>query len=181
MENETARMKANLRRAYELGRLRMALRPALLVIPMVALSLAFCHHAALTMAVGLGLFALAVAFGWRGRTDARAVLPGLLAGTVPLVLPMLLRGSGHCCVNGACWSMCMVGCVAGGLAAGIAVGLAAAIHATERWTFLVAATAVAGTAGILGCATAGTAGIAGMVLAVVATSLPVALVARARV
>jgi hypothetical protein len=178
---DTANLRARAKHAYELGRLRVAARAAAAVIPMVALSLVACDRPALTFAAGATLLALAVAFRWRGETWGRAVTPGLLAGSVPLLLPLLLRSSGHCCVGGeVCWSACMIGCIGGGILAGAAIGIASAVEKEHRWAFLSAATLLAGFAGMLGCAVVGVAGMAGMALAVVATSLPVAMVARMR-
>ena len=126
------------------------------------------------------LFVLAACLRARGQVYGRALLPGLLAGSVPLVLPLLLRAAGHCCIGGACWSLCMVGCIGGGLLAGIAIGLRAAAEREERATFLLVATLVAGLTGVLGCAMAGASGIAGMVIATAAAPWPVAIAARAR-
>jgi hypothetical protein len=104
----------------------------------------------------------------RGQVYGRALLPGLLAGSAPLVLPLVLRASGHCCIGGACWSLCMLGCVGGGLLAGIAIGVVAGGEEEDRGTFLLAATLVAGLSGVLGCAMAGLSGIAGMVISIAA-------------
>jgi hypothetical protein len=72
----------------------------------------------------------------------------------------------------------MLGCVGGGLFAGISLGLASAAQKDRRFTFLGAATLLAGLAGLLGCTLVGVAGMAGMLAAVVAVSLPLAIVMR---
>jgi hypothetical protein len=118
--------------------------------------------------------------GWRGQVWGRAVVPGLLAGSAPLVLPPLLRSAGHFCIGNGCWSICMLGCTLGGLLAGIAIGVASAAEKEGRAKFLCAATLLASLAGILGCAIVGAAGMAGMALAVLLSSLPTAAVARLR-
>jgi hypothetical protein len=74
----------------------------------------------------------------------------------------------------------MLGCIAGGVVAGAAVGFASAREKEQRWLFLSAATSLAAIAGVLGCALVGAAGIAGMALAVVLSSLPVAVAAQRR-
>lgn len=175
-----AHRRNQVRRAYELGRVRQGLVAAVPVVVMVALSLLVCRRPALTLGAGAVLFVLAVALRARGQVYGRALIPGLLAGSAPLILPLLLRASGHCCIGGACWSLCMLGCVGGGLLAGIAIGVTAAAQAEERGAFLITATLVAGLAGVLGCAMAGTSGIAGMVIAIAAAPLPVTLATRAR-
>ncbi len=170
------------RRAYELGRLRRASRAALIVLPMIGLSLVACSSTELSLGAGAALLLVAIGLGWRGQAYGRAVVPGLLAGSVPLVLPLLLRGGAYCCIGGGCWSVCMVGCIGGGLVAGASVGLAAAAERerAERAIFLLGAATLAGLAGVLGCAIVGAAGIAGMVSAIVVVSLPVAAASRLR-
>ena len=95
-------------------------------------------------------------------------------------MPLLMRAGGHCCVAGACWPICMIGCIVGGLSAGLMIGFASALERDQRGAFLIAATAVAGLTGMLGCAMVGAAGMAGMVLAVIAASWPIAMLSRAR-
>jgi hypothetical protein len=168
------------RRAYELGRWRHGLGAAPAVLVMVALSFGLGGNPALASAAGVALLGLSVVFGWRGQVWGRAVLPGLLAGSAPLVLPPLLRSAGYCCIGNSCWSFCMLGCTMGGLLAGVAIGFASAAEKEGRGKFLCAATLLAGLAGILGCAIVGAAGIAGMVLAVILSSVPTAVVARLR-
>lgn len=172
--------RANVKRAYELGRLWHGARVALVVLPMTALSFVACGKPVVTALAGLTLLGLAVGFRWRGQTFGRAVTPGLFAGTASLVLPLALRTGGHCCIGGACWSTCMLGCIGGGILSGVAIGLASASEKERRWTFLISATLIAGFAGMLGCAIVGAAGVVGMAFSVVATSLPVVAIARLR-
>jgi hypothetical protein len=172
--------RARARRAYELGRWRLALRVAPAVLGMLVLSFRVGSHPVLTVLAGATLLGLALAFRWRGQVWGRAVMPGLLAGSAPLVLPPLLRSAGHCCIGNTCWSFCMLGCTLGGLLAGVAIGVASAREKEGRLKFLGAATVLAGLAGSLGCAIVGAAGIAGMALAVILSSLPAAAVARLR-
>lgn len=164
------------RRAYELARWRHGLRAAPAVLLMIAVSFGVGGRVPSTLAAGAALLCLSVVFGWRGQVWGRAVMPGLCAGSAPLVLPLLLRSSGHGCIGGSCWSFCMLGCTLGGLLAGIAIGLAAAAQNEGRARFLFASTSLAGLAGVLGCAIVGAAGITGMALAVVLSSLPTAVV-----
>lgn len=168
------------RRAYEFGRWRHGLRAAPAVLAMVGLSLGAGGSAALAASAGVALLAVAVACGWRGQVWGRAVVPGLLAGSAPLVLPPLLRSAGYCCIGNVCWSFCMLSCTLGGLLAGVAIGVASGAEKEGRAKFLCAATLLASLAGVLGCAIVGAAGIAGMALAVMLSSLPTAMVARLR-
>jgi hypothetical protein len=66
----------------------------------------------LSLVAGAALLLAAIGLGWRGEAYGRAVVPGLLAGSVPLVLPLILRGGSYCCIGGGCWSVCMVACIA---------------------------------------------------------------------
>ena len=177
---DTADARADCRRAYELGRARLGLGTAWVVAPMVALSLLVCTRPLLTLATGACLFLVAAALRWRGEVYARALVPGFLAGSAPLLLPLLFRSASHCCIGGVCCSACLLGCIGGGVIAGVAVGLAAALERDQRGVFLLSATLVAGLAGMLGCAIVGLSGIAGMMIALAVTSLPVTLAARAR-
>jgi hypothetical protein len=129
--------------------------------------------------VGLALFALVTVLSWRGQSYGRAVMPGLLAGSIPLLLPLALRSTGLCCVGGVCLPLCMIGCTVGGLAAGVSLGLRSAAEKDHGWTFLAAAVAIAALAGMLGCVIVGAAGVAGMATAVLLASLPTAVAARA--
>jgi hypothetical protein len=173
-------LRRGARRAYELGRLQRAVSTALVVLPLLALSLVLCRQPAVTLLAGAVLLALAVGFRWWGGAPGRAVLPGLLAGSAPLVLPFLLRTSGYCCVGGVCWSVCMLGCIAGGAFAGAAIGITSILEPERRWQFLAAAGSLAAIVGVLGCALVGAAGILGMAVAVVVSSLPVAAMAQRR-
>lgn len=177
---EHASLRARAKRAYELGRLRMATRITLPVAAMIAVPLLGGQALASTALAGAVLLALAVGFRFRGQVLGRAVTPGLLAGSAPLLLPLLLRSSGHCCIGGACWSICMLGCIAGGVLAGVAIAWRSAAEKEQRWTFLGAASLLAGAAGVLGCAVFGYAGMTGMAVAVVVSSVPVAVVTRLR-
>jgi hypothetical protein len=173
-------LRVRARRAYELGRLAYGAKAAWLALPMLVLALAVSTRPWLAWSAGLLLLALAIGLRWSGGAVGRAVIPALIAGLPPLVLPPLLRAGGHCCVGGVCWSLCMVGCILGGACAGAMVGLAASAEREQRGSFLLAATSIAGLAGVMGCSVAGSSGMAGMALAVLATSWPVALLSRAR-
>lgn len=172
-------LRRQARRAYELGRLRMALRDAWPVLPMVALSWWLSRTTPLViLSTGALLLVSVIGMRFRGGVYGQVVTPGLLAGIAPLLLPLVLRSSGHCCIGGACWSLCMLGCIGGGMFAGVSIGVTAAAQPQERWVFASAASLLASLAGMLGCTVIGTAGIIGMAAAVLATSLPVAWVAR---
>jgi hypothetical protein len=168
------------RSAYERGRFVHALRAAWLALPMIALSVSLTQRPALSLGAGSVLLLLALALRFRGGPSGRAVMPALTAGLVPLLLPMIMRMGGHCCIAGACWPVCMIGCIMGGVAAGLMIGFASALEREGRGAFLVAATLISGLSGMLGCAIVGAAGMAGMLLAVIAAAWPVAMLSHTR-
>lgn len=168
------------KRAYELGRLQLGLVAAWPVIPLTVLSAVVCGHITTALSIGALLVVVAVVFRARGQAYGRALVPGLVAGAAPLVLPLVLRTAGHCCVGNACWPVCMLGCIVGGFLAGLSLGVTAAAESDHRGAFMLASTLVAGLVGMLGCAISGFSGVVGMAVAMLATSLPVSLVVRAR-
>lgn len=177
---ETTDLRARCKNAYERGRVRRGLRASWPVLPIAALSLLLTNRPMFTLLVSAILMFLAVSLSARGLAYGRALVPGLCAGAAPLVLPLLLRNAGHCCIGEACWQVCMLGCIGGGFVAGIALGSATASQPENRGTFLLSATAVAGLVGMLGCAISGMSGVIGMAVAMLITSLPVSFVVKAR-
>lgn len=167
---ERARLLA--RRAYERGRLRLGLLPALLTLLFTLISLSLGREPLYSGAIGLGLAAIAVLFTYRGGIPGRAVLPGLVAGMPPLLFPWALRSVGHYCTSGSCHSLCLLGCVSGGLVAGFLLGKWAT-NQSARYTFLASGGILATGAGLLSCTMAGAAGMVGMSAALVLSSVPI--------
>jgi hypothetical protein len=168
------------RSAYERGRVLHGLQASWLAVPMIALSLTMAPRPELSLGAGALLLALAIGLRFRGGPSGRAVVPALLAGMAPLLMPLLMRAGGHCCIAGACWPVCMIGCIVGGASAGLMIGFTSVLEREALGEFLIAATVIAGLSGVLGCAIVGAAGMAGMLLAVIAASWPVAMLNRAR-
>lgn len=162
--------------AYELGRLRLGMFPAFVAVAMTGVSFIMDSDVWLAAGVGSSLLALALVLTSLGGVYGRSVMPGLLAGTAPLVFPLALRSWGHCCSGGSCYSFCLAGCVSGGLVAGFALGKIA-ISERRRFAFLGSASLFAAGLGLLGCGMAGAAGMAGMALAIALSSLPVVALA----
>lgn len=177
---EAIDLRARCKQAYERGRVQLGVRAAWPVFPIAALSALLTDRLAVTLTVSAILIILTVSLSARGLAYGRAVVPGFVAGAAPLALPLLLRSSGHCCIGQACWQVCMLGCIAGGFVAGLSLGLGTAAQRDGRAAFLLSATAVAGLVGMLGCGVSGISGVIGMTVAMLATSLPVSFVAKAR-
>jgi len=159
------RLERRARRGYERSRLQRAL---LGVVPIAVLAgVLFClgvhPHPQLMLAISAGVFVLGAALLWYGRDPARAVLPGLAAGFLPLCFALCTRHLGHMCTDAECIAMCLPACAAGGVLAGAVVSWYGASRARTVW-FWVAASGVALLTAAVGASCAGYRG----VLAVVA-------------
>lgn len=167
------------RRAYERGRARLALRGAAVVLPMTVTSLACCNRPAVSLALGACLFAVTALALFRGSLQGRAAGAGLLAGTVPLLLPLAVRWSGHGCCADGCDGTWVGACLGAGLLAGALVG-AAARRERRPVPFLLVAGSLAAVAGAMGCVPAGVGGVIAMMGAMLVASAPQAMWAPAR-
>lgn len=147
-------------RAYELGRWRYALVgfAPVLVLPVMVLCLEGLTFR--TGALGMALFLAGVFVLWRGQDAGAGALPGVAAGTVPLVAALCTPNL-HVCTGETCMSLCLAACTGGGLIAGAAVGLAWRRSQRGRVALLVAA-ALCLITGALGCGCVGYAGVLGM-------------------
>src|SRR6478609_8999142 len=106
-------------RAYERGRLRAAARVAWVLVP-VALVCALGTGAGEACAcLAVLLFSVALYLRWRDRLGVDAVSAGLFAGSLPLVVGLLLGRLGPAYENAPFWSVCTALCVAVGLPPGI--------------------------------------------------------------
>lgn len=168
---------ARARRAYELGRVRAALRIAPLVFAAAAAALACGRPPFSTCALAGLLLTLALGLSIAGGAGGHAVMPGLVAGTVALACPVLLHTVGHACLGPSCMTLGIPACIAGGAGAGALIALRAAGEESSG-RFLLSAVAVAGLMGALGCSLAGAAGVLGMLAGIVAAGAPVLLARR---
>jgi len=176
--NESAvALEVRARRAYELGRLRAALRVAPFVLAGAAAAVACGRPAALTGALAGTLLVVCVGVSYAGGPGGRGVVPGLIAGAAPLGMPLLMATLGHACFGPACMSLCLPACVVGGAIAGVVIARSAASREPDR-RFVAAAVAVAALTGALGCTIAGVAGVLGMLAGTVAAGAPVLVAAR---
>lgn len=171
-----AALLARARKAYELGRLRWALRILPAVLLAGAAAVACGRPLDMSCLLCGALFALGAGLLFYGGPAARAVRPGLWAGVPALALPLLVRTLGHVCLGPSCMQLCMPACILGGVAAGVAIGLLGA-REERPLPFMVPALVIAALLGSLGCAIAGLAGVLGM-LAGLAAGLPILVTAR---
>jgi hypothetical protein len=176
-DDRDAGLKARARRAYETGRLWHALRRALWLLPLAAVSrLGCCADPVAVIVCGAALFTAVTLFLWRGGDYARGVGPGILAGVAPLLLPVVVQTSGHLCAGGRCLFY-PGACLAGGLAGGLALAFLAPRPVAGNGVAFMAACLVAGLTGAIGCLLYGVIGFGGMAVGLLLGAVP-ALVAR---
>jgi len=151
-------------RHYELGRLRMALRVAIVLLPIAAACLLepVGREAALCCAVLLLLGSVWLRF--RNRAGVESVTTGLLAGGIPLVALSLITRVDPGCATAGTLSFCTGFSLAVGAVAGAVVALRESGSITGNWPFTVAIAVL--TAG-LGCARLGLAGLVGVAVGIV--------------
>lgn len=148
------------RRGYELGRVRRALlgvAPLLLIVPLAACSTA---RPASTLLFGAATFAIGALLLWYGRDPQKAVLPGVAAGLVPLVMALCANRMHYCGPDG-CTSLCVPACTLGGVLAGLVVARVGHVRRARVWYWL-SASGLALLTGAMGCSCIGYSGIFGL-------------------
>ncbi|HWL84231.1 MAG TPA: hypothetical protein VNO21_00330 [Polyangiaceae bacterium] len=154
-----AEHRARLR--YEWGRVRRALIGFAPILILVGGAVATARHRSLTACFGLATFVVGVAMLWYGRDLKRAVLPGIAAGAVPLVMALCASHVEHGCIGDGCMMLCVPACTAGGVIAGLAVSSIANARHRGVW-FWVSASGIALLTGAMGCACPGYLGVVGL-------------------
>lgn len=167
---DRAQVRRHARVAYELGRLRLALLGTAPVMVVVAGAAWVTHRQVSTIWFGAATVAAAATMLWYGRDPQRAVLPGIVAGLVPLGLALCANHVHGCTIDG-CSSLCLPACALGGVVAGLSV---ASVGNQRRAGvgFWVSASGLALLAGAMGCACVGASGVAGLVIGFMAGTVP---------
>jgi len=146
---------------YEWSRTWRALlgfSPAVVLVIMAAW---LSQRTASALAFGSLMFAIGALLLWYGRGLNRAVLPGLLAGLLPLSSALCANHMGHVCTGGACVSLCLPACIVGGVGAGLFVAFLARSKG-RGVRFLLAASTLALLTGAMGCGCIGFSGVIGL-------------------
>lgn len=158
------RLERRARRRYERARVKRALLGVLPLALLVAviLGLRLHPHPYVMLALGAGAFAGGAGLLWFGREPARAVLPGLIAGLLPLWLALCARHWGHMCTDSECVEMCLPVCAAGGALAGLVVNWYGALRG-RTVSFWVAASSMTLLTGAVGATCAGYRGVLSVV------------------
>jgi hypothetical protein len=157
------RVEQRARVHYEFARMRRALLGFAPVLAVVAAAALLAKHPSTTVAFGIATFAAGTVLLWYGRDLRRAVLPGVAAGFVPLVLALCANHVGHACMGDRCMALCVPLCATGGAVAGFAVA-AVGIRRRSGIGFWLAASALALLTGAMGCSGVGYAGLVGLAL-----------------
>lgn len=178
MSAELNRLEQRALREYEWARLRRGLLGATPMLLLAVVAGYVGSHMRAAVLVGTAVFATAAALLWRGQQLKRAVVPGVLAGLVPLTFALCATRVGHVCMGDSCMSFCVPACTAGGVLAGAAVTWSAARSDRSGW-FWTGASSLALLTGALGCACIGWSGLLGLAGGFLVSVVPgIALAAR---
>lgn len=159
---DLAPLKRRVRRAYELARVRAALLGVAPVMVIAIAATCVAHRPSSTLGFGLAAVLVGAVMLWYGRDAQKAVLPGIAAGLVPLVLA-LCANYVHVCGPDGCSTLCMPACAMGGGVAGLVVATVGNRRKMGLW-YWVCASSLALLTGAMGCACMGYSGVMGLAL-----------------
>ena len=171
--------EARAKSAYESGRRGLASYVALPLVALGVLAACLGTRPVYAVAVGVLLAALAWFCMWRGRIAGRAVLPGVLAGLIPLSLAYAAQSYGHVCSGSVCYGLCVPACTTGGVLAGLVIARLGR-NVASPLMFWGTAALLAGLEGSLGCSCVGFGGVIGLGVGLVVTFVPAWILARRR-
>lgn len=158
---ELQRFERRARLQYEWARARRAVLGFVPAVALIALAASLTRRPGSALAFGALMFVSGAFLLWYGRDLKRAVLPGVVAGFVPLTLALGANRIGHFCTDEHCMMLCMPACLTGGVVAGLSIATLA--HGTRQSPrFWVAASAVALLTGAMGCSCSGSSGVLGL-------------------
>lgn len=167
---ELKAIQRRLRRSYEWARVRRALLGVSPLALAVAVAVCVSHRPEFVLTLGVLALFVGAGFLWYGREPQRALVPGVVAGAVPLTLA-LVANQVHTCGADGCGTWCVPACVLGGVVAGLSVASVGNARKAGPW-FWVAASSMALLTGAMGCACVGYAGVAGLALGFGAGMVP---------
>jgi hypothetical protein len=165
-------------RAYELGRLRAALRVATVIVPVAALCLLESQGREACACFAVVLLGSAVWLRWRDREGMESVTTGLLAAALPLIGGLVLARFDLRCGLAGSETYCTAFAFLIGSSAGVVVALREA-RWRRRFSSLFTAVAITSLAAGLGCIRLGLVGLASMAVGLaLGSTLAVALLRR---
>lgn len=152
---------------YERGRLRMALRVAIVLMPVIALCLLEPIGREACACCAALLLGAAVWLRFRNRLGVESVTTGLLAGAVPLSAALLLTQLDPGCATAGPLSFCSAFSVVIGGAGGVVVAIRERERASlsNHW---ILAGSIAILAASLGCVRLGLASVVGVAFGIIA-------------
>lgn len=156
--------------AYELGRLRLALLGVLPMALVVVVAVWTTHRPQSALCFGAATLLAGATMIWYGRDPQKAVLPGVVAGIIPLGLALAANHL-HVCGPGGCTSLCVPACTLGGVLSGLLVARAGQ-RRHAGFGFWLSASGLALLTGAMGCACLGYSGLAGLGIGFLGGSLP---------
>jgi len=147
MVNEQDMLKLQARKAYEVARLRSALKFLLWVSPILLLSATTCTSELAALVLGLGLASAAVYYSWRGLEFEKALRPGLWIGSLALSIPLVAHVLGICCKS----NLETAFCIGSGVLGGILLAVQMRRSGRADWKVTGLAALFAGLASATGC------------------------------
>ncbi|MGC4063822.1 MAG: hypothetical protein QM784_04120 [Polyangiaceae bacterium] len=162
MSHDLQQLERSVHRAYELGRVRRATVGTLALLVTIVVGLFLADRALVFYAIAIALASLVGLYMWRGGDAGNALLPGLAAGVVPLILSaVLLDCQGEC--SALCMRHCMLVCAVGATVAGLLASFLVRHH-PRRWKAWLFAVALVPASGLLGCPHVGYGQLGGLIL-----------------
>jgi hypothetical protein len=156
-------------RAYERGRVRWATLGGCLLLGASIVGLLCADRGPIFYGIGAGLALMTGLYIWRGGDAGNALLPGLVAGLVPLVLSATMLDCRAEC-SGLCMRHCMLVCAVGATGAGLLATLLTRNH-PRRWRAWLFAVALVPASGLLGCPHVGYGQLGGLLLGLLLSRL----------
>jgi hypothetical protein len=169
------------RAAYERGRWRRASLDAWPVLVLVGLAFVFGSRPWSVAMLAVVLLAGVVVMAHHGQAWRRAIVPGLVAGSLPMVVGLSACHIPHACGGPACtaWCMPMVGAAA--LLGGLLVGRRAVRAQPSGYVAeLLPAALLAALTGAMGCIAIGVGGMLGLAAGIAVGTIPALVAARVR-
>lgn len=157
-------LQSRARRAYERGRWRLGIASAWPALILAGLCIGLGGKPLATVGIAIVLAVTIAIAVQRGRHHARAVVPGLLAGALPLLAGLLACRIPHVCAGTTCMELCAPLCLGAGAIAGLSLVVRRQRAGRSNAPSLWVATAVALLTGALGCFFVGIGGLAGLAL-----------------
>lgn len=169
------------RAAYERGRWRRGALDAWPVLVLGGLAAAFGSRPWVIVALATMLLAAVIVMGHRGRAWRRAIVPGLVAGSLPMVVGLSACHLPHACSGPTCMTLCMPLVGAAALLGGLLVARSTLQGSTPgRLAELIPAAVLAAVTGAMGCVAIGVGGLLGLAAGLALGTVPAFVTSRVR-